>query len=241
MSNETNPPASSSSEQLAVNYVHEQLEKTRASLRTTQIVCLILIVIVVAYMGYVSTALRKEVEPKAAAKNALRIITIQVNEHATDVAEQIKKVVPSFVAQLPHYLTNQFPVFRANVESRVTADLVTYAKSTSQELTKHLDHFLEAHKEKIGQFLKDGQDLETVRQMGPDLEADILEYLKEKGPDGESVQDKFNHSLANLEKISTHLDRLAYASDLTPNEQKVRRAVAVLLKKADWESAKENP
>ncbi len=240
MNNETNPPAAASNEQLAVTYVHEQLEKTRASLRTTQIVCVILVVIVVAYMGYVSAALRKEVEPKAAAKNALRIITIQVNEHATDVAEQIKKVVPNFVAQLPHYLTNQFPVFRANVESKVTSDLVTYSKSTSQELTKHLDHFLEAHKEKIGQFLKQSQDIETVRLMGPDLEAEILEYLKEKGTDGESVQDKFNHSLANLEHISTRLDRLAHATDLTPNEQKVRRAVAVLLKKADWESAKEN-
>src|SRR5436853_3112695 len=106
MSNETNPPASPNSEQIAVAYVNEQLEKTRASLRNTQVVCVILIVIVVAYMGYVSSALRKEVEPKAAAKNALRIITIQVNEHATDVAEQIKKVVPNFVAQLPSYLTN---------------------------------------------------------------------------------------------------------------------------------------
>ena len=73
--------------------------------------------------------------------------------------------------------------YRSELEARVTADLNAYAKTTSAELVKHLDHFLEAHKDRIKDLLHATQDVNTTRDLGADLEKELLEYLKEPSID----------------------------------------------------------
>lgn len=231
-------PRVAETEQIATQYVIDQLQAARASLRNTQIVAVVLILAIIGYMSWVTIGLRAEFEPKEAAKNAKGIIAIQVNQHAQEFADRIKKVVPGFVAQFPDYVLKQLPVYRAELEAKINADIVDYSKKTSQEMATHLDHFFTEHQDKIKELLHTAQDVQTVRLMGPDLEAEILGYLKEKTSDGESIQQKFDHSLAALERVSTQLNHLATAGDLTPNEKRLRQAIAVLMKKADWDAAK---
>src|ERR1043166_1902598 len=158
MSNETSPknaaasPASSG-EGLAAQFVLDLVDRSRASLRNTQVVGLVVIVIVLAYMGFVAHGLREHFQPKAAADHAIVVVHDQVQGHAADFAGQLKKVVPNFVAQLPDYLIKQLPVYRSGIEAKVSADVASYAKTTSAELAKQLDFFLSAHADKIKELL----------------------------------------------------------------------------------------
>ncbi|MBC8002263.1 MAG: hypothetical protein H7X97_06715, partial [Opitutaceae bacterium] len=114
------------------------------------------------------------------------------------------------------------------------------AKLTASQIEKSIDLFLETAKDDIKTVLKDAQDIATVRQLGPALEKEMLSYLKSREAGQESLQDKFDHALVDLDKVAARVERLAKATDLTPEEKRARRAIAVLLKKADWEGAVED-
>jgi hypothetical protein len=224
-------------EQAAVQYIRDQLDKSRSSLQRTRTIGIVLVVAVGTYMAYVTSGIRSQLQPRSAATIASARLYELVDEQSASLADQLKKGIPTFVGQLPDYALRAMPQYRADLEARVEADFRRYCQHTAQEMAKHLDAFLADNKDKIKEVLTTGQDLEMVRQLGPALELKILAYFKTKVDGEESIQDKFNEALGALDKVATTLNRLATAKDLTPQELKTRRAIAVMLKKADWKVA----
>jgi len=236
MSNETNIPKKDDGS-VAVQYVNDQLQKSTESLKRTRITGVVVILIVVVYMTFVTRGLVQYFEPSSAANLAKGAIAERVTESAEDLSRQLREGVPNWLGQLPDFALKQIPIARIEIESRIEKTLTDNARLTSSQIEKHIDLFLEASKDDIKTVLKDSQNIETVRQLGPQLEKEMLSYLKAREAGQESLQDKFDHALADLDKVAARVERLAKATDLTPEEKRARRAIAVLLKKADWEGA----
>ncbi len=65
------------------------------------------------------------------------------------------------------------------------------------------------------------------------MEQEIIRYLSDKAQGEESLKEKIDHALAELKKVEQQVDRLAQKVNLTPQERKVRHAVAVIARSAD--------
>ena len=239
MPNETNTSKKDDGS-VAVQYVNDQLQKSAESLKRTRIVGVVLIVIVLAYMSFVTRGLMQYFEPASAANIAMGAISERVTDSAEDLSKQLQSGVPNWLGQLPDFALKQIPIARLEIESRIEKTLTDSAKLTASQLEKTVDLFLETSKDDIKTVLKDSQNIEVVRQLGPQLEKEMLSYLKARDAGQESIQDKFDHALADLDKVAARVERLAKATDLTPEEKRARRAIAVLLKKADWEGIPHN-
>ena len=218
---------------LAEQYLAEQLHKARSGLRRSRIVSVLLILAVLAYMSFLTIALKKYFEPMIAAEMANSFIAEQAHLRASELGEQLKKDVPAFIRGPPDLILEQAPLYRAALEGKIEADFVEYCRSTSRQLSTHVDEFLVEHKDKLKPLLAASQDREAFKQFGADLETEIMDYLKEKPEGGESIKEKLDQSLQALEKVDEHLQRLATAKDLSYEEKQKRRAIAILVQTAN--------
>ncbi len=240
MPNETNPPSKDSGA-AALQYVNDQLQKSRQSLKRTRTIGLIVILIVVAYTSYVTHGLLQYFEPASAAEMAKGIIAERVTQHAEDLSRQLRDGVPVWLEKLPDYALEQLPVARTEIETRIETALSDNAKLTASQVERYVDAFLENNKDNIKSILEDADNIETVRHLGPELEKQMRNYLTAHEAGQESLQSTFDHALADLDGVAARVERLATATDLSPEEKRARRAIAVLLKKTDWESTHQEP
>jgi len=77
---------------------------------------------------------------------------------------------------------------------------------------------------------------EMLQALAPDLEQEIVRYLGDKSAGEESLKDKVDHALVELQKVETQVDRLAKNANLTPQEKKVRHAIAVIAGSAEQQT-----
>ncbi|MBM3876242.1 MAG: hypothetical protein FJ386_05925 [Verrucomicrobia bacterium] len=217
----------------AEQFIADQLAKARASLRRTQIAGLIASLIVLGYMSFVTSRILEWLDPKTAADYVTLFVNNEVQEKATDLAGELKQKIPELVRQIPTLVMDQIPLIREELESKVEQDLRQFCATTSVQMGKHLDLYLENNAAKIRAVLNATQDRESIKQLGPDIEQTIMDYLAEKTEDGESIKDKIDKTLEALHRVEAHTDRLAKAKGLTPQETKTRRIIAILGKAAD--------
>ena len=142
-----------------------------------------------------------------------------------------------FRSSLPEYVKHEIPGYREKLEDQLEADFREHSQVTAKQLGKHLDDFLAAHVVQIRTLLKMAENRpEEFEALAPDLEKEILGYLNEK-PDGEeSLKHKIDQALAELQRIEQRLDHLAKGVKLTPQELKVRHAIAVIGTVAEQQS-----
>ena len=75
---------------------------------------------------------------------------------------------------------------------------------------------------------------EALKLLATDIEQELMSYLEEKPEGGgESIKAKLDSSLDALKRIEKQMDRLANGKDLTPQEKKTRRAIALISRKLD--------
>ncbi|HVF10010.1 MAG TPA: hypothetical protein VNA16_04360 [Abditibacteriaceae bacterium] len=228
-------PVTPAGEAVAENYVADQLRSARAGLQQTRIIAILLMVFVVGYLSYVTIRFQQSLRPEAAAQIANGIIIQQVEDKGPELAEQTKQRVLALIAGLPDYAKEQLPQYRTALEHQIETDLERHCKATSELLGDHLDQFLEENQDKIKEILTTSQDKEAVQQLGDDLEQQLMEYLKEKPSGGESMQEQIDKSLRALHEVEGTVRRLANAKNLTPQERKTRRAIALIAKSAEAE------
>jgi uncharacterized protein YicC (UPF0701 family) len=233
-----NPPAQASSippleTDVAAKYIADQVQKARVSLHKSRLVGVVLCIVVLGYMTFLVKSLQAYLDPHQAADMANSFISEQVDDKAKDISDQLKDKIPAMIAQIPDYALEKIPEYRQALEDKVEADFTEFAHATSAQFGKHLDDFLKNHVVQIKALLDSAKDPDKLKALGPDLENEILEYLKEKPAEGESIKDKIDKSLDALKKMEAQMDRLANATDLTVQEKKTRRAIAMIAKTVD--------
>lgn len=248
MSTEPNPteksdrpdkPAPVVAETAATEFLASELEQARKSCRRTRAGGIIAALVVLTYMSFVTSRLTQYLEPKTAASLANVFIGNQVTEKASELSSQLKTRIPELIAELPTFLMQQLPEYRMAFEKKIEVDFGDYCHQTSRQMAKHFDDYLDAHSVQIRAVLAASQDRHALKELGPDIEQTLLEYLQDKGDDGESIKDKIDKSLEALRRIETQVDRLANGKDLTPQEKKTRRVIAMISKaveeqQPDW-------
>lgn len=237
MSTETksNPEAkpSQNGNPVATAYVQEELEKGRKSLKRAKLTTIILLAVVGGYMGFITVYFTGFMEPKNVAQVATSIISERVDQHANEITDRIKTEVPKLVADLPDMVIKKLPEWREELEVKVEDVMQEKLAEHSVEFGKHLDDFLALHRAEIAELLNATGDKEKTKVLMTSIEQDILEFLGEEMEDGESIKEKLDFALDTLKGVETQMNRLANAKDLTPQEKKARRAIALISKKVE--------
>lgn len=214
---------------IAESYVASELVRARSTLRNTQLIGAGVLVVLIAYLGYVTVTFKQSFEPKAAAEIANGIIAGHVTAQANDLAEQFKTQVPMIIEHLPDTALEQIKPFRENFEEQFEKDLTAECDSSAKLVQDNLENYLTEHQDEMKGALTAGGDPAAVHEMGLHLEDAFMKSLQERpAGGGESVKEKIDKSLALLQQISSKVDRLANGKNLTAQEKKTRRAIAVL-------------
>ena len=224
-------PTAPETEDVAARYIHSELAAARKSLRLTQIGGTLLTLGTILYLGYITTTLQSAMQPDNAAQIATGVIADKVTTQAETMAEQAKQQVPKMISGLPDYALKQMPEYRGQLERQIDSDVNTNLEAASKQMDGHFDEFVGANKTEIAALLKDGNDKAATHQLAIALQGEFEKFLKEtptsdKSP--ETAQQKIDQTLVALQQVNTQLARLATNKGLSPEEQKMRRAVAIL-------------
>lgn len=220
-------------EDFAGRYIHSELAAARKSLLMTQVLGSLMALGTMLYLGYIVTTLQKALEPDSAATIATGIISERVNTQAQSMADQAKQQVPKMISGLPDYALKKMPDYRESLEKQIDSDLNTHFEAASKTMDGHFDDFINANKTEIGALLKDGKDPQALHALGGALQTEFEKFLKDTPTSSnspETAKDKIDQSLVALQQVEKQLARLAANKGLTPEEQKMRRAVAILSK-----------
>ena len=226
------PPADSVSEQ----YILDELAKSKLSLNRTRIFSIVSLLAAGTYMGFITVNLGDFLRPTHAAELAKGLIAQRVQEQGPDLIAQARQQIPILIGQAPDYAIAQLPVYRQNLEDQFDKDLSTNLASGSGQLDKNLDDFMTAHKDEVKGVLASGADPAATKTLGDGITQEFLASLKTTKVNGESIQSKFDSSLESLTAVQKKMDRLANATDLTPQEKKTRRAIAIMTKTINRET-----
>ncbi len=220
--------STTSGEPVAERFIHKELGEARKSLRLTQILACVGTLGIMLYTGYIANHLNQTLQPAAAAEVATGLIKDQVDTQAPQIAMEIRTRVPKLIEQLPDYAIKQIPQYRAALESQVENDMTKYFTSSSKELGDSFDDLLSAHKDSIGQMLKDGKDPQAMKQVGDALEQELTKYVTTAAVNGETLSTKLDSTYDSLTQINKRMAKLAANQNLTTNEKKARRAIGIL-------------
>ncbi|CAN5494756.1 hypothetical protein BH11ARM2_BH11ARM2_22480 [soil metagenome] len=218
-------------EHLAENYVHNQLIHARRSLMITRFGTIALVLVTGLYLGYLTQGFRSNLEPTAAAEITRGLVMEKMNDAEPQFASYIREEVPKCIRQAPDYAKEQLPHYRENIEDRVESDLRSYAQTNSDKLSKQLSEFLTAHKDQVNNLIEKGQDAQGADEMGADLEKQFRTFLTEQPVAGDTLQARLDNTLDALNKVQARTAQLAANKGLTPDEQKTRRAIALLMRR----------
>ncbi len=232
----TGPPIGGSGS-TAERFVSQELIQAKKSLQVVRIGGTLFLVFVGAYLYYLTSTFAASMRPHDAAEIAFGIVNQQVEDRGPDLVTQFKQKVPEYIAQTPDYALQQLPKYRTTLEDRVEANLDKYCKDTSQQLGTHLDTYLDKHKDEMKGMLTASNDPVALKQMGDSLKQELMAYLQEKPTTGESISSEIDKSLASLQEVSKQIHHLANDKGLKPEEQKTRRALAILSSSIDKQDA----
>ena len=137
--------------------------------------------------------------------------------------------IPLLIRQLPDYVIKQLPLYRQDVELALEGELQGHCAALSKELGKEMDEQIDSHQSELKTLLEHPNDRAVLRTVLPDLDQTVTGFLTTDA-DGKVVQEHITDLAAGLKEVEKHMDRLANGSNLTPEEQKARRSLAVLAK-----------
>jgi hypothetical protein len=229
--NTANPLTPTAADAVAARFVDDQLRNAQASLRRTRGWCLGSMLLVSAYMSFITWTLQTRLlEPKAAADLATAYVSAFVDEQGNAVAKQLVEQVPGYIAGLPDRFLGELPTVREDLEKQLDFVLSAVARDVSTQMGEHLDEYLVDNREQIKEFLSAAQEPQFVEKFGEQLEQEILSYFKLPGEDGQSALDKLQQIATGLNTVEARLHRLASAPDLTPEEQTLRQLIGFTLR-----------
>jgi hypothetical protein len=216
-------------EATAAAYIAQELPKARKAFKRSRIIGLILVALVGGYISIISLTLVKFFQPPEAAQIASGMLMEHIASDGPALAVQVEREIPLLIRQLPDYVIRELPKYRQQAELVLEGELQAHCVALSTQLGRQMDEQIESHQAELKSLLEHPNDRAVLRSVLPDLNETITGFLTTDA-DGKVVQEHINDLAAGLKEIERHMDRLANGSNLTPEEQKARRSLAVLAK-----------
>jgi hypothetical protein len=159
------------------------------------------------------------------------MVVQHVQANGPVLAASIEAEIPALLHQTPAYLKEQLPLLRAHLADKLDQEFRTYCHTLSSDLGHKMDLFIDDHKTEIAKLLENGNDRAAIRKALPEFDAVINDFVQHD-VDGRELKKHIDELAAALKTVETRMARLANANDLTIEEQKARRALAVVTKVA---------
>jgi len=218
---------------VAEQFVATEHARALKALGIARIASIAVVVVFGAVMLYITNGFTSSLEPHTAAEIATGLIATQVNERGPELVNQFKEKVPELIRQTPDYIMKEMPGYRGQLEDRVEQELSKYAQSTSDQLGSHLDAVLDAHKENVKTLVASAKDPAALQDLSAGFRVELMKYIDEAPPSGQSIRSQIDESLHALQEISAKVKRLSANKGLTPQEAKTRQAIAILARNID--------
>jgi ribosomal protein L29 len=223
----------------ADEFVAQEVEKTKKALKQTQVIGIAVFLFIFFYIGSIALKFQRSLQPNEAALMAKGMIAQRVMDGEPELNAYLMKEVPAIIEKAPDYAMEQLPSLRTQLEDRLASEFHQYAEQTSKQLDTSLDEYLETNKEDFKTVMLAGSDPSTTQEMMGTRRKMFIDYLDQKNGDDESIKTKIDESLKALGEIKAMMKKLSDGKNLTPAEQKTRRAIAVLLTTIDEKKAEE--
>ncbi len=221
--------ASATAEGAAAAYIAQELPKARKALRRSRLIGLVMIGLVGSYITVISLTLVRFFQPQEAAQIASGMLMEHIAGDGPALALEVERQVPLLIRQLPDYVIQQLPVYRHEAELTLMTELQNHCAGLAQQVGKQMDEQISNHQADLKTLLARPNDRAALRAVLPDLDQTITGFLTTDA-DGKVVQERIRDLAAGLKDVEKHMDRLANGTNLTPEEKKARRSLAVLAK-----------
>ncbi|MGA2280648.1 MAG: hypothetical protein ABSG80_10145 [Verrucomicrobiota bacterium] len=219
-------------EAVATAYLAQELLKARQLLKRTRIIGMVLILFVGAYIGIISTIMVNFFQPKAAAEVASGMLAQHAVKDGPILAAKVEWEIPHLIHEVPDYLIGELPVYRKELQQSLETEYEAYCNSLGKDLGSQIDKLIDDHQAEIKTLLENAGDRDAIRKTLPDFDRVIGESMK-NDPEGQALRERIDAWAAALKEVEKRMDRLANGSNLTPEEQKARYALALLSKVID--------
>jgi hypothetical protein len=228
------------SQTLAEAYLERELIKARRAFRRSGITSLIMICLVGTYMTVLSFVLIRFLQPREAAQVATGILVQHIQNNGPALAAQLEREIPLLIRKAPVHLLQQLPACREHLEKTLALEFHGRCAVFGIELGAQIDRLMEEHKNQIRGLLDNPGDRAQLRAFLPDLQQAITGFLNTDS-DGRQVKKQIAELAATLTQIEQRVDRLANGTNLTLEEQKARRALAMLARVIENQTALPGP
>ena len=225
----TTPETTTGTADAAAAYIAQELPKARKALKRTRIIGLVMVGLVGIYISFISITLVKFFQPREAAQIASGMLVQHIASDGPILALQIEREIPLLIRQVPDYVIHELPGYRQELELALEAELQTHCVALGRDLGKEMDIQIDSHQAELKSLLEHPNDRSVLRTVLPDLDQTLTGFLTADA-DGKVVQEHITDLANGLKEVEKHMDRLANGSNLTPEEQKARRSLAVLAK-----------
>lgn len=225
----SNTPETSAltNEAAAAAYIAQELPKARKALKQARIIGLVLVGLVGVYISVISIVLVRFSQPREAAQIAGGMLIQRLESHGPALAVEIERQIPLLIRQVPDYVIQQLPKYRQSLEQTITTELQAHCGALGKDMGRQMDQVIANHEADLKTLLAHPNDRAVLRKVLPDLDQTVTTFLTTEA-DGKVVQEHITDLAAGLKEIEKHMDRLANGSNLTPEERKARRSLAVL-------------
>ena len=217
-------------------YLAQEVHKARKSFRRTRLASLILIGLVGSYMTVLTAIMGRFLQPHEAAEVASGMLVQHLQTSGPALTVQLEREIPLVVRNAPLHLLQQLPVCREEIEKALALEFRSRCASFSGQLGAEMDRLIETHQTDIKNLLENAEDRAALRKILPDFERAITGFLNTDS-DGRLVKKQIAELAATLAQIEQRVDRLANGSDLTAEERKARRALAMLARVIEDQTA----
>jgi len=222
-----------SEELVAQHFVQKEISQSRRGLRFTQIVGTTLAAISIYSLLSITKGFATELQPSQAATIAQGMIQDRMSDNIPKFQSYVKEQLPILMGRVPDYAKQQLPNYRRQLETQLENQIGAYAKQTAPQLEQQLDTFLLNNKEAVRNLVVNGGDPQASATLDENMRLMFLGFLNNTQVGGETLRSKIDQSLTDLTAVSLRVQRLADNKNLTDNEKRARRAVAILLKSVD--------
>lgn len=220
-------------EQVAVEFVQRELAEAHSGLRRAKMLALISVGLTAAYLGSITYILSSRLlEPQAAARFATDNVRVLVHTHGHAWSQQLVQQIPVWISQAPDELLAELPRMRQELENQVVAHLTCHARAVAPVLVASVDELLAENESVVREFLHHAEDEETRAAFGDELEHRFWAALNLPDDQGVSAADRLRSGLEALSATREQVHRLAHASNLSPDERRLRRIIGLVLQHA---------
>ena len=165
-----------------------------------------------------------------------QVVARELDTQGNIVAQYASELLDENLDTLPEWAKAQVPKYSNRLQDKIEIWINQFCVATSDELGSSFDTFLDDHAEKIKEFSEAADDETALRQLDEELTVMVSTFMRTTPiKDHGTLEEQSQQFLGRLEAANDMLKPLVQnkREDLTPEQQLLRRTLAIFMNKMD--------